>query len=237
MKSSFLSSAAQALGRNIAQLWQQAWAVLTIRRPRWWLFAAVLCLLVIIPLDDDAGQLLRFGPDSAAQKIAGVISKRGDFYNWCMALVVAFFAWGWLRRSKKWQLLALAMLMSCASAGLLSLSVRITSGRPRPALGVADGLYGPRFKPHKGGFLFFDYDYQSFPSGHTTTAFATAAPVAVVAPAIGVPLLGASAVVAWSRFQLNRHHPSDLYVGALFGGLFGTAFGLAVRRLQRKRPA
>ena len=212
----------------------ETWAI--IRKPvsAWWLLLA-LPFLVIVPFDDAALAHLRFPENSAAHKVAQVISSKGDFYNACIVLVLAFWISGLILRRKRLQLLALAMLLSCAIPGVISLAIRVTTGRPRPSLDVPDGLYGLRFKYNaKFKTQLPDYDYQSLPSGHATTAFATAIPVLVAEPVIGVPLTIAAVSVTWARFQLKRHRLSDLYMGLLFGSLFGAAFGLAAKKLSPK---
>ncbi len=210
-------------------LWQNAWKILC-RRASPWYFLVLVPFFLMIPFDDLTLQLWRFPNDTSAHHLAKLISLRGDFYNGCAALMVVFFAVGFFLKKPRLQLLAFAMLYATLCAGVLSLGIRVLSGRPRPAEKAPDGLYGPRFKTGKNSFVFFDYGYQSFPSGHATTAFATALPILIVAPPVGIPVLGAAVAVSWARFQLNRHRLSDLYAGMLFGTLFGAAFGLAVKK-------
>jgi hypothetical protein len=62
----------------------------------------------------------------------------------------------------------------------------------------------------------------SFPSGHTSTSFATAA---VIHRHFGwkaaIPAYGGAAYVAISRLQENSHYPSDVIVGAAVGLVAG----------------
>ena len=215
----------------IKALLKNAWEIL--RRPvnPLWLILA-LGFLLIIPFDAMALSNWRFADKSPADNIARIISSRGDFYNGCLVMVAILFATGCLFNKKRFRFLAIAMIFSCMIAGIITLAVRITSGRPRPSLDVPDGLYGPRFTPNRHGFLFFDYDYQAFPSGHATTAFATAIPVLVVEPLIGIPVVGAALSVTWARLQLKRHRLSDLYMGMLIGSFFGFAFGAAAKKIS-----
>jgi undecaprenyl-diphosphatase len=186
--------------------------------------------------DQTGMEKLSFPSDSAVHKIAGVISQRGDFYTGGAVIIGAMLLGGWIFKNRRFRVLAVAMLLSCAVAGVGSLLLRVGSGRPRPSAGVPDGLYGLVWKTHKTGLTLPDYDYQSFPSGHTTTAVATAAPAVVMLPALGVPLMAAAVAVAWARFELHRHNLSDLYLGLLWGGSFGLFFGYAGKReLSRKK--
>lgn len=209
------------------------WKILSSRVSSLWLPALLLPMLLLIPFDAKALANLRFTTDTAVHRTAQMISQRGDFYNATFILVGALLLTGWIFKQKRLRILAIAMLLSCATAGLSSLAIRVTSGRPRPSLQVPDGLYGLQFKVNKYGINFLNYDYQSFPSGHATTAFATAVPALIVAPAIGIPLTIAAVGVSWARFQLNRHRISDLYAGLVFGGIFGWAFGRAAKNLSR----
>jgi membrane-associated phospholipid phosphatase len=59
----------------------------------------------------------------------------------------------------------------------------------------------------------------SFPSGHTSSAFATATSVSMAYPKwyIIVPSYTWAGTVAYSRMDLGVHYPSDVLVGALVG--------------------
>ena len=102
--------------------------------------------------------------------------------------------------------------------------------------GFGKGTYGigPDGRPLKSA------DYQSFPSGHTTTAFAAAAAVTsetrrmwpgavwVVAPV----MYGGATLVGLSRMYHNNHWASDVALGAAIG----TFSGLKVVRYSHAHP-
>lgn len=60
----------------------------------------------------------------------------------------------------------------------------------------------------------------SFPSGHTTAAI-TVAGVLGTGPGAAASLVWPlAALIALSRMYLGHHYPSDIFVGALIGGVF-----------------
>lgn len=69
----------------------------------------------------------------------------------------------------------------------------------------------------------------SFPSGHSASAFAFAAGLALESPGWGAVVAPVAASVAFSRVYTGVHYPSDVVAGAVLG----VAAGFVVRRLAR----
>lgn len=69
----------------------------------------------------------------------------------------------------------------------------------------------------------------SFPSGHSASAFAFTAGVALESPGWGAVLAPVAASVAFSRIYTGVHYPSDVVAGAALG----VAAGVVVRNLAR----
>ena len=219
-------------------LFSYFWHELTHTRISLWVFLATLTpLLVLFFCDHALLANLRLPDPSPAHTAAQWLSRWGDFYTGCAFAMLGILLAGILLRQKKLQLLALCMFLSALLAGVSATTLRFFSGRPRPSAQVADGLYGPRFERNAKGTLLPSYNYASLPSAHAVTAMATAVPVLFVQPAIGIPLTAAAVAVGWSRFQLNRHRPSDIYLGFLVGTFFGIAFGRALRRTLRENSS
>ena len=124
-----------------------------------------------------------------------------------------------------------------------------TLGRARPYVGNDTNPHdfsfgrgfggGTRAKDPKG-ILYGKGDYQSFPSGHTTTAFAAAATVTSEARRIWpksvwyvAPVMyGGATLVGLSRMYHNNHWASDVVLGAAIG----TFSGLKVVRYSHAHP-
>lgn len=98
------------------------------------------------------------------------------------------------------------------------------AGRERPFL--SNGHDADNFKPGKG---FSTGDFASFPSGHTSTAFAAAAAVTNETSRwwprsvwiIGPLMYTGATAVGLSRMYHNRHWGSDVAIGAAIGTFSG----------------
>jgi membrane-associated phospholipid phosphatase len=65
----------------------------------------------------------------------------------------------------------------------------------------------------------------SFPSGHTASAFAFASAVAGYSPIFTYPIFALATAVGYSRVHTGMHYPGDV----LGGALLGTVTGITVR--------
>jgi membrane-associated phospholipid phosphatase len=74
---------------------------------------------------------------------------------------------------------------------------------------------------------------QSFPSGHSASAFAFATGVGQVMPTAAIPLRALAAVVAYARVHTGVHYPADVLVG----GLTGTVLAQLTTRVLLRRGA
>jgi membrane-associated phospholipid phosphatase len=107
--------------------------------------------------------------------------------------------------------------------GLISTIVKRWIGRVRPS-DAGPFAYEPfSWRP----------EYASFPSGHTTTAFAALIAIGAIFPRLR-PLLWLYALaIAASRVMVSAHYPSDVLAGAVFGAFVALLVRdwFAVRRL------
>jgi undecaprenyl-diphosphatase len=152
--------------------------------------------------------------------LAKKISFWGDYYTGSLILSVSMLLAGFCLRRPSWRDTAIACLLAASVAGIFTDIFRFGLGRARPNAGVVDGFYG----------LSRSSKFHGFPSGHTTTAFATMVPIAVSYPPLALPCLAVAATVGWSRMYVNYHRPTDVLVGAGVGIAFGWTVGLAGRR-------
>ncbi|RST08530.1 bifunctional phosphatase PAP2/diacylglycerol kinase family protein [Streptomyces sp. WAC05950] len=116
-----------------------------------------------------------------------------------------------------------AALRGAASLALASTTINTVGKwsvrRPRPLLEGVPAVRQLAVQPQT----------TSFPSGHSASAFAFAAGVALASPGWGAVLAPVAASVAFSRVYTGVHYPSDVAAGAALG--VGAAF--VVRRLAR----
>lgn len=89
----------------------------------------------------------------------------------------------------------------------ITTALKYSINRPRPFI-----TYPDITKKSAGGS-------PSFPSGHTSSAFATATSLSLAYPKwyIIAPVYTWAATVAYSRMDLGVHYPSDVLAGALVG--------------------
>lgn len=131
------------------------------------------------------------------------------------ALSLAAFLY--YRKQKK---LAVLILVAFASSGLTAQLLKniIYAPRPRIYFEASQYIYHLDNFGNSGGGA------SSFPSGHTTSAFALATVLALWFRKkwLSIVLVLAAALVGYSRIYLAQHFPADVLAGSCIGILFGT---------------
>jgi membrane-associated phospholipid phosphatase len=143
-------------------------------------------------------------------KIYGKIRVWGDWPPIMVAAALGFLV-AKARGKQRWSRIILAAMIASTLAGIIANASRLTTGRPRPREipKIEHGFYGPY---HNGRILVGVPAYNSFPSGHTATAFGFAAAIVFTSPVWGVVALMGASAVAWSSIAIGAHHPSDVAV-------------------------
>lgn len=148
--------------------------------------------------------------NSAAADIFKVITKAGESQWYLVAGLV-----GWIALRKQSPYLgsfSLLLFLSVAVSGIAAILLKGLFGRARPGLYLQEGFYG--FQPFQ-----FDYIWNSFPSGHSTTALSAACTLALFFPRFRILFFLAGLLIAASRVILTQHYLSDIIAGSVLGFL------------------
>jgi undecaprenyl-diphosphatase len=215
----------KGLMRQAGQVARERWQRLALTL----VFVALGCA-VLVPRDLAWHRWITAETHQPWCALAQGLSVWGDYPTGTLIIAVGLVLAGWAMRREGWRTAGVACLLAASAAGLEATAVRIATGRPRPDVKMADGLYGPRFDKR----ALPARDFLSFPSAHSATSFGTAGALVVALPPVGIPVLLGAGGVGWSRLYKSCHYPSDVWVGAWVGLLNGVVFGLAARRLLAK---
>ena len=160
---------------------------------------------------------------SPLRKTYETIRKWGDWPQIMVAGALGFLVAKW-KGSRRWSRIFLIAMVASTLSGMVANASRLTTGRTRPRESpkIEQGFYGPW---HEGRWLIGVPAYNSFPSGHTATAFGFAAVIVLASPAWGVVVaLPLAVAVAWASIGIGAHHPSDVTVSILIS--FAVAWGV-----------
>jgi membrane-associated phospholipid phosphatase len=130
----------------------------------------------------------------------------------CVGLPITMFTVSLINKDKNLQRQSYVVGASFLVSSVFSTGLKYSFNRKRPFV-----TYPDIDKETSGGS-------PSFPSGHTTAAFATATAISLAYPKwyVIAPSFIWAGAVGYSRMHLGVHYPSDVLVGALIG--MGTSF-------------
>jgi membrane-associated phospholipid phosphatase len=136
------------------------------------------------------------------------VSRYGDWPELMLLGILGFYI---ARRyqSARWERIFLVAMIASTLAGAVTNTLRLTTGRTRPRVspGMEQAWHGPYYH---GKWTVGRSEFNSFPSGHTATAFGFAIIIFFANPIWGIVALFLAALISLSRLVLGAHHPSDL---------------------------
>ena len=163
--------------------------------------------------------------NTAVNDISKYVTNFGGIYEGYT--LAALGAYGFVFKNEKMKTTTLLATQAYITAGALESVLKFVSGRTRPSFYGPDEVAEPRFL---GPFSKSGVDasgkntYSSFPSGHTTVAFAAATVFASEyknKPIVPVIAYSAATLIGLSRITENKHWTTDVLVGAAVGYLAG----------------
>ena len=208
---------------NLTQRWP-----LGLNRKNWPDCAAAIAgmLFVLVFFDVYVSQTLTAWPDAWKAPFAFIT----DFglSDWVLipalivfvlaAIAVRLVPRGVYRRATcEMAMLAGFLLVGVGLPGLLANLLKRLFGRARPELFVDTGLF--QFQ-----HFLNDWSFQSFPSGHATTAIGTAFVVGFMVPRYFRLILLVALMTGISRVVIGMHYPTDIVAGFVIGILGAYAF-------------
>ena len=173
-----------------------------------------------LALDEPIREAAQRNRTSSRDDFATTIQRFGQEYSWVVMGAFAVAGWGFDDRTSR-RVVVDALAASLIANGILTTTLKYSVGRYRPEETTATWSAEP-FSGHV-----------SFPSGHTSQAFALAAVVSshYRQPWVRVTSFFIAGCVGLARIQLNKHYASDVVLGAVIG----TAVGGSVVALNEKR--
>lgn len=206
--------------------------------------------ILLAPLKWDGEDWLKFGVGSAAVILTGVlldepvqeasqrsrtagrdefattIQRFGSSYSW--AVLGGYAVVGVAARDRKALDVAVdGLLASLFASGIATPVLKFAVGRARPNADLGNHYFTP-----------FSTENQSFPSGHTTQAFAVASVIAAHDDHLWVKIVayGIAGTVGLARIEQNAHWTSDVLAGAILGTAIGNAVVILNERQRRGAP-
>jgi len=134
------------------------------------------------------------------------VSRFGD---WPSHVVLGLLLLGiaWIRGSRKWSRVFLAMLIALALAGVAGHIIKRTVPRPRPSVHTEIRWGGPHFSTK----------YHSFPSGHVGASTAFFGVLFFVRRRIGLVCFAIPILIGFSRMYIGAHYLSDVVCATILG--------------------
>ena len=175
----------------------------------YWLIGIAIAALAIalgFYFDDTVRDFMPEHQTPALRSFMRYVTLFGD-WPLHVALGLLLLAIAWIRDSKKWARIFLAMLIAMSLAGLAGDVVKRTIPRPRPSVHTDMRWGGPRFSSK----------YHSFPSGHVDASTAFFCTLFLANRRIGLACFPIPILIGLSRMYLGAHYLSDVVCAAVLG--------------------
>ena len=203
-------------------------------RPRLWYRTAAVAgitagvLLLDKPINRAAVDLRN--NSSSLVNTSKFVTNFGGAYE--VYTLAALGTYGWLFKNEKIKTTTLLATQAYITSAVIFEAAKFLSGRQRPYYydpktgQNSPTWHGPfyQFKKDANGNKPDSYSYTSFPSGHTTLAFAAATVYAMEysdRPLIKIASYSAASIIGLSRITENKHWASDVLIGGILGHLIG----------------
>lgn len=163
--------------------------------------------------------------NTGLNNISKDVTKFGGIYE--VFTVAGIGAYGLISKNNKLTNTTLLSSQAYITSGAIAMVLKYLSGRTRPSYYPSGVQAEPRFLgPFHKSLKNADgsHDNSSFPSGHSTVAFAVATVFATEykdKPIVPVVAYSAASLVSISRITQNKHWVTDVFTGAAIGYLSG----------------
>lgn len=175
----------------------------------YWLVGIVIAAIAIalgFYFDDSVRDFMAQHQERLLRNFMRGVSLIGDWPSH-VALGLVLLAIAWIRDSKKWMRIFLAMLTAMAIAGIAGQVIKRTIPRARPSVKSELRWGGPRFSSK----------YHAFPSGHVAASTAFFGVLLLARRRVGIACLPIPILIGFSRMYIGAHYLSDVICAAVLG--------------------